>query len=88
MEHINIGGNTRDNIYPLLQKYERQKGELIINIVMNGDNSPLIMAGNFTIGGWAVPKCNVLEVLEERPAKGDHQIKNPVFYSLRCEIIK
>ena len=32
------------------------------------------------------PVFRVVEILEERPAKGNHADKNAMFYSLRCEI--
>lgn len=88
MTEITLSNSSKTNIYPLFLKSElvkKEPGVRIVNFVLNGDETPSIMPGDCTVFGWNVPQSEVLEVLEERPAKGEHQIQNPIFFSVKCK---
>lgn len=82
-EHINI---FTQKGYPMFLKSKREdKNKVILDFVVDGENTTII-PGTQTLSAYNILKAEVLEVLEERPAKGEHQIENPVYYSVRCLI--
>lgn len=83
LQHINL---YTQKGYPMFCESKReQQNKVVVDFVVDGDQTT-IMPGTQTISVYNIVKAEVLEILEERPAKGEHQIQNPIFYSVRCLI--
>jgi len=61
-----------------------KNNEVIIEFVVDGDKT-VIVPGQHEIACsfLRLLKIDVLEVLEERTARGQHNIQNPIYYKVR-----
>jgi len=76
--------------YPMYCKASKvdKNNEVVIDCVVDGDTTTIV-PGQHEVGCGFVGlmKVDVLEILEERTARGEHDIPNPVFYRIKGKVI-
>lgn len=72
--------------YPMYCKASKvdKSNEVEIEFVVDGDKNTIIPGQHeISCSFLGLLKIDVLEVLEERPARGQHSIQNPIYYKVR-----